>query len=701
MSARAADMTANLQRDEMSKRNWLKRKQTKGSSARRLGIEQLDARVMLDAGGLTDFGAIDGQVAVDLNDNGTIQTNELIAGAEIKIVLDDGDGIYDPNADTVVTTVTTDADGYYRADGLATGTYFAIQCAGTADGFDLEEMVSAAKSVDGSAVVGTSVDSFGQNFGPVEDFLPGGTPEEQNFASSTALGSEVDLLAEAVSGSGSDSATTETDNGTFEFSSDFNATGEWRITWDGADAAGNGVNPTGLGGVDLTDIGGTSGLATSFLVSGIQVDPTGVNNTDVTVRIFTDGGNISETTFTVTDTAPTDHWLDFSTFTSVAGGGADFTNVGAVELIIQASVDGVDGQLVSAGAVGAIPVTCDFLNPQPEPTANLVTVKTLTSGDSTPDEGDTVTFEIVVTNNGDAQATNVSLVDQLPAGLTLIGGSATQGNYSPATAAWTIGTLNDGETATLILDATVDAGQGGNTITNTTTAATGDQDDPSTAGDDLEEEITVSRVAVPTADLVTVKTLVSGDSTPNEGDTVTFEITITNNGPDDANNVQLFDLLPSGLTPTSNNGNGGLLGTYDPATGSWTISTLDSGETATLILEGTVDAGQGGNTITNTTTAATADEDDPSTAGDDLEEEVTVNGPANFAVDIEKFINGNQADNPGDPDVPILTAVIGRSTMWWSPTASRESSRTSSVAIPTAMVGSMSMKRGFMNLRSR
>ena len=41
------------------------------------------------------------------------------------------------------------------------------------------------------------------------------------------------------------------------------------------------------------------------------------------------------------------------------------------------------------------------------------------------------------------------------------------------------------------------------------------------------------------ADLVTVKTLSSSDATPAEGETVTFDITVTNNGPDTATNVLL------------------------------------------------------------------------------------------------------------------------------------------------------------------
>ena len=113
-----------------------------------------------------------------------------------------------------------------------------------------------------------------------------------------------------------------------------------------------------------------------------------------------------------------------------------------------------------------------------------------------------------------------------------------------------IGSLAVGASATLTLQGTVDAGQGGNMITNVTTAATGDQTDPSTVGDDLEEAVTVNNVA----DLVTVKTLTSGNSTPDEGDIVTFQIVVTNDGAAGATNVSLTDLLPPGLTATAING---------------------------------------------------------------------------------------------------------------------------------------------------
>jgi len=257
--------------------------------------------------------------------------------------------------------------------------------------------------------------------------------------------------------------------------------------------------------------------------------------------------------------------------------------------------------------------------------ADLVTVKALAASSSaTPEIGDVVTYEITITNNGPDVATNVALSDSLPAGLTATAnnGTVTAGLYTSGN--WSIASLLNGDTATLTLEGTVDAGQGGNTITNTLAApASSDADDPSTAGDDLTESVTVETVE---ADLVTVKALAASSSAaPFVGDIVTYEITVTNNGPDAATNVTLSDTLPAGLTATANNGSA-TAGTF--ASGTWSIPTLASGDTETLTLEGTVDADEEGNTITNTLAApASSDEDDPSTAGDDLTEDVIVEDP--------------------------------------------------------------------------
>ena len=261
--------------------------------------------------------------------------------------------------------------------------------------------------------------------------------------------------------------------------------------------------------------------------------------------------------------------------------------------------------------------------------ADLVTVKTLESSDATPSEGSEVSFKITVTNNGPAQATNVSLTDMLPGGISYESNTPSTGtSYASDTGVWTIGTMDtvanagtvdSSAVATLVLTGTVDAGQVGNTITNTTTAATADQFDPTTDGDDLEESVTVEN----DANLVTVKTLFGSQSaTPAVGDDVTFQIVVTNNGPFQATNVTLTDLLPDGLTYQLAAPAAGT--SYEPGNGVWTIGTLDSGSYVQLLLDGKVDVGEEGNEITNTTTAAAGDQNDPTTDGDDLSESVTV-----------------------------------------------------------------------------
>lgn len=283
--------------------------------------------------------------------------------------------------------------------------------------------------------------------------------------------------------------------------------------------------------------------------------------------------------------------------------------------------------------------------------ADLETVKTLASADSTPGEGETVSFLVTVTNNGPDEATNINLTDDLPLGLTATvnNGSVSQGNYLAGS--WDIGTLPAGASATLTLEGTVDAGQAGNTITNTTSAAVGDQIDPSTTGDDLSESVVIDP-GLTGADLVTVKTLSSGDATPAESDVVTYLITVTNNGPAEATNVTLSDSLPAGLTPTANNG---FVSQGSYLAGVWTIGSLSDSSSATLTLEGTVDLGQSGNTITNVTTAAIGDQADITDAGNDLSEEVVVDGPSETPLTVWPVqtggvtVTGNQIVYSGVP----------------------------------------------------
>ena len=177
-------------------------------------------------------------------------------------------------------------------------------------------------------------------------------------------------------------------------------------------------------------------------------------------------------------------------------------------------------------------------------------------------------------------------------------------------------------------------------------------------GDDLVERVVVNDAV----DLITTKGLDSGDNTPNEGDLVTFVINVFNNGSGTATGVFLTDFLPEGLTATDENGTVSQ-GSYDPATGIFGIGTLEVGESATLFLEGTVDAGQGGNRIANFTTAATGDQVDPTTDGDDLAESVDVErnaqlGSGSISGTVFQDDNNNGVQDAGEVGIEGVTVRL-------------------------------------------
>ena len=69
--------------------------------------------------------------------------------------------------------------------------------------------------------------------------------------------------------------------------------------------------------------------------------------------------------------------------------------------------------------------------------------------------GGHVRYRVTLTNQGPGRATGVDVTDQLPAGLTLVSATPSQGTYAAATGLWTVGTLDAGASATLDFDATI------------------------------------------------------------------------------------------------------------------------------------------------------------------------------------------------------------------------------------------------------
>jgi uncharacterized repeat protein (TIGR01451 family) len=116
---------------------------------------------------------------------------------------------------------------------------------------------------------------------------------------------------------------------------------------------------------------------------------------------------------------------------------------------------------------------------------------------------------------------------------------------------------------------------------------------------------------IPQTDLEVTK--IVSDPTPDEGDTISYSITVQNNSLVTATNIELTDVLPVGVTfgsianPPQN---------YDPTTGIWDIGTMAPGANETLIIAATVDTGTGGQTITNTASITNLDQTDIDTTND-------------------------------------------------------------------------------------
>jgi len=172
--------------------------------------------------------------------------------------------------------------------------------------------------------------------------------------------------------------------------------------------------------------------------------------------------------------------------------------------------------------------------------------------------------------------------------------------------------LNNGATETIIIVATVNAGTGGTTITNTVSNIQ-DQVDSNTTLEDASEVIIINN----DADIALTKKV--DINTPDVGDNITFTITVTNNGPAQLQNLVVTDNIPNGLTLVS----------ATPTTGTWvfpdwTIGTLNDGDTETLIIVANVDTGTNGNSITNII-SNTQNQNDNNATLDDYEEIINVN----------------------------------------------------------------------------
>lgn len=236
------------------------------------------------------------------------------------------------------------------------------------------------------------------------------------------------------------------------------------------------------------------------------------------------------------------------------------------------------------------------------PAADVQVRKTVDN--ATPNLGSDVQFTITVHNNGPDDATGVVVSDALPAGLTFVSATPSQGTYDSASGAWDIGALTfGGADATLTITAKVTTTDA---VTNVAVRTAQDQFDPNPKNDRAGAVVNGQA-----ADIQVIKTVDNANATL--GDAVVYTITATNNGPSAATGVRIRDALPAGLdfvsaTPSQ--------GSYDSTTGLWTVGSLaasGAAATATLTIHANV-AALG--PIVNVATRDGGDQPDPNDGND-------------------------------------------------------------------------------------
>lgn len=260
--------------------------------------------------------------------------------------------------------------------------------------------------------------------------------------------------------------------------------------------------------------------------------------------------------------------------------------------------------------------------------------------------GDTLTYTLTLDNNGAGDANNVQVTDILPAGLTFVSDTPSQGVYDEPNNTWYLGSVLNAGTATLQIVATIDA-DAPNPVTNVATITNSSQAD-AVAGNNSDDAVTT---LPPLADLVIDKTDSQDPATINGS--LGYMLDVTNNGPDTASNVVVTDTLPGTVTFQSASTSQGAC-SESGGTVTCNVGDIANGDSVEINILVTAPPTPG--TITNTA-SVTSDSDDPNAANNTDSEDTDINSNINQVCYVVADNGGGNGGNDIAMEVDTATGV--------------------------------------------
>ena len=396
--------------------------------------------------------------------------------------------------------------------------------------------------------------------------------------------------------------------------------------------ATNDVPAKEIGGVPASGLATTGGLVTDTLPAGVQFlssTPAGVCTAagqTVTCHL---GAIAQMQTVTATYTAQV----------TSAAAGQSVTNLATI----------------TPEAVPGFPAVPDFnpnddsdsatLNVNPEADVSL----SKTASNTHPAVDDEVDYTLTASNAGPNDATGVTIRDSLPAGLDFIDASPGCDNSNVGVTC-DIGTLASGASTSVTVRTRTTAAIAGTSVGNLA-SVTANELDPDLSNNQATATIDVQ----PLVDLALKK--VASNTSPQAGGSVTYTLSLVNNGPSTATGVKVTDPLPAGLSFAAASASQGSC-SASGQTVTCALGTLAAGGSAVMTITAHIAPSAAGSTLANT---ARASANEPIARPENLTSEASITptaGPPPAAADLSVVKTVNHKDGRvGEPLTYTITVT--------------------------------------------